>query len=825
MEKIKNPQNKVNAERPFDWDQRDFGGGTYLDPPASEIPDNSVVRADNCKVFPKWIEGRSGTKKWGTATLPVLSGRNNYEATKSGTTITKTAGNDFTAEDVDNYFIWPDGTHEQITGFISSTQVSVESGTSHSPATASDPASIRGPVNGWIFHQSKRLIVLHIDTRFFYSTAALPSWTEIYKKCYESPISDVSVMKIFSDFVFVFNSNGIFKIDLNLSIPEFWKANAAVPENTIIESAESSQSPYGRRYLIAMSRISGNGDRDRTTSNSVIKQESGTPAPDPSNNNQDYREVFNPFPFGSATGSYQKLDCGSTSRTFTEWTSFTLPPGFTITLGGSLHNFSLTTDQMNRVNAATSWDDIALVLQERIQANWPTATATCEWDTDHFVFTNGKTSGKTIGYITDFIVAWATNIGDNTYLNGQDPSAGGNGSISTIEIASVVGPLTPPANEQQWTHYSIYGTKDSGDTYGILNDRNQYVWIDDIPVMKAFSAARDVLGNIVASNGTFEVSDVGSTIRWADGSTDTIATYVNSSTVTGTAGAAITAQGAAIGAIRIVTASQSGTVITRTSGTVFVSSDVGKTFYWADGYSVYIKEFISGTQVRVAENQNHSSQGGCWDPTTRHFNDAVSDEVIENRIYNYLLRQRFWTELPVVNTGGIAPGFMFCAVRGQSTIYYSQMSLGLEYLAGYFNPAFQYELLDDALESFEHFPDQCILFCASSTKRISVNVSKQETVPGTNAVVTLITGVTTVDPEIGCLDFGSIRNIEEGRQILVTSEPGVRMFDGYGYGPNIALDSAGNGRMLDSLRTLQSALASSYDPIEGYIIWGTDRPL
>jgi uncharacterized protein YkvS len=831
MQKVKDANKKTNSEQLFDWEQKSFASSTYLDPPASKIPDNAIVRADDCKVYAEWIEGRTGTKLWGDALLPTLPGRDDYEATKTGFVITITAGLSFTATDVDNYFIWPDGTHEQIAEVLTNSSVRVRTDTPHSAATAGSPGKIRGPINGAFFHSSQRLIVIQVDTRFFYSTIALTSWTEIYRKCYDEPLSDISVFSEYADFLFAFNTNGIYKIDLGLTMPEFYKANAAIPENTITEVTESTARPYVRRYLYAMTRMTGVGDRDRDHGG-VIKLESGTPEPDPDLEYQDFRAVSNPFPFGAEYGTYQELECANTTRTFTEWTSTAAVYnylGFNIVLNGATRNVQL---YRSYTNALTTWEDIATYIQERIRVAFsgvPTVAsgATCEWDSGHFVITSGKEAARTVGYVAAFggITPNTLNIGDDTYLNGRDPAAGGNGTINTVQLTTVIGPLTCPANEQQWTHYSLYGTKDVGSAYGVLNDKNSYVWLGDVPVSKAFSAARDIAGTIQSSTGFFEVGDVGSVIEFADGTTDTIATYVSTTEVTGTPGAAVAAQGAAIGAGSVATATQAGTTVTRTSGDVFAASMVGKTLTWADGYYVYVVEFVDNNTVIVAENQNRVAQGLCWDPTFRNFNDHISDTFIENRYKTHQLQQRFWQELPIINTGIVVPGFMFCAIRDENKFYYSQMGLGREYLAGYYNPAYQYESLDDSMTAFANFPDMCVLYCSRSTKRIPVNISSQIIVPGTNAVVTVISGVTSVDAEIGCLDFGGIRDIGEGQQILVTSEPGVRIFDGYRYSQNLAIDGSGNGYMLNELRLLQAALASSYDPIEGYVIWGTNKAL
>jgi hypothetical protein len=74
---------------------------------------------------------------------------------------------------------------------------------------------------------------------------------------------------------------------------------------------------------------------------------------------------------------------------------------------------------------------------------------------------------------------------------------------------------------------------------------------------------------------------------------------------------------------------------------------------------------------------------------------------------------------------------------------------------------------------------------------------------------------------MGILDNGSIQKPEMGVAIMITSEPAVRKFDGYSYGPNLAeIEKLGMETVMKQLRTWQAATASAYHPNSGYLIWG-----
>jgi len=58
---------------------------------------------------------------------------------------------------------------------------------------------------------------------------------------------------------------------------------------------------------------------------------------------------------------------------------------------------------------------------------------------------------------------------------------------------------------------------------------------------------------------------------------------------------------------------------------------------------------------------------------------------------------------------------------------------------------------------------------------------------------------------------------------MITSEPGIRAFDGYEFSDNLALDGEGVGRIQNDLQTFQAAVAAGYDQLLGYIFWASDQ--
>ncbi len=74
-----------------------------------------------------------------------------------------------------------------------------------------------------------------------------------------------------------------------------------------------------------------------------------------------------------------------------------------------------------------------------------------------------------------------------------------------------------------------------------------------------------------------------------------------------------------------------------------------------------------------------------------------------------------------------------------------------------------------------------------------------------------------LDANVGSTDFGGSVKTDEGVEMVITNEPAIRMFDGQKYSENLATD-----RIMGELQKLNSVYAASYDPINGFIFWGSD---
>lgn len=342
--------------------------------------------------------------------------------------------------------------------------------------------------------------------------------------------------------------------------------------------------------------------------------------------------------------------------------------------------------------------------------------------------------------------------------------------------------------------------------------------------------------------GPFVAGDVGKTvINSTTGASATVTAFVNSNTLTLDSdiffvigqryelyniAAAVGAQPAntqaAIGARTAYKMNQSGTTVTVVTDTPFISGDVGRAIFWSDGKTSVITSFTSSSEVEVADSTTRANLGAAYDILDWGigFNDVITDDVLIDRISDFPLRTRFWTALPSGRFAAFAPGFYFVASRGDSDCFYSQLSQNFEYLGGHHYQPFQQFPIEDRIQGVEAFPEQTIIYGSRTTWRVNTNTTNLVTIPEVGEVVALISGVASVDDSIGIIDDGGLATIELGEQVVITSEPGVRIFDGYKYGENLAIDQNGRPMFLEDLEAMHKVYATAYDKTMGFLFWG-----
>lgn len=840
------------------WSQTNFGRGMVKNAPHEDIPDGSVALLRNAHAFPTEIQPRLASKIYSDIQPPVLTdssgvARSGYGATQTGYIVTSLSGNIFTENDVSNFFVWPGDAnyHCEIFEYISPTQVRVDDSVDRS---ATYGCWLHARLNLNAFHKTMRKKVYLWGTDVYVADdLTLTSWTKAVCVSYEQPSNAISSWDEMDDFGIIANSNGLFLLDFTLDIPVLFKKNTPIPSILIEEEPREELSKHRYDYTYSMSRLAGNGLRDRTDEGAVIRQESGTLAlntnVDPA---RDYGTIWTDRLIDSEVQTQGRLVGGELTRAHSR-------PSYWFGISGvNAGNFRLTINDETQDFfidfgatgfAVGSMPDVAAAIQLVIRTTFPFAT--CEYfkEGHHFVFTSGREESSTIDFGLDGDAPGYTNIsgdleireGDGATVDNLYPFAQPK-EVGVFHTPRV--PIEPTAPEQHWSHYTIYRTTDIGpegvsprvlEATGEELQPLTFTWVKDIRVAGAFLASRDADGLVTASIGTFEEDDVGTPLAWEDGEVDTITEYVSSSQVqTQTAddadyyyGGPKTDEAAAIGGGRVFRGSQTGNVVTRVGGDVFTAADERKTIHWSTGYYSYITEFVNANTVLVHDAMNKEAQGFTMEPLNRVFNDTVPDKTLRNRqgeLYIGLLSHRFYVAMPNVNIIGIVPGFMITARSGESVLHYCQLPNAKKYLSGYYlENRQQNDRVDGGITEILKIPNKFIVFCSTSTWGGPTNVPDIKKLPEFGEAYSIL-HVDVIDERLGVIDIGSIREVWYGVYEMRTSDNAWRQFTEYGYDKQLGDMSVDTNTGQDIVKIDLFAAwpigASAYLDKVGHLWWG-----
>lgn len=796
--------------------------GAFPDADPSLLSLKSLHIAQNYRVFPWGAISRGGSQRIHDIPLPYLPGRTGYSLTKSGTTVTKTAGTDFSADDVGNYIVYDDGKHERIETYIGTTQVTVAKTDAHAASTS---AYVRGPKNARIFHEKKRIHILFIDTRLFYCTSVIvDGWSEIHKSGIGSaPVSEESTLEPFDDYATLKNSGGLYKIDLNSFL--YWRMNSEVPTTRISDVEETVSLPWGKNYLYTMGRLAGTASQTRTRYDSgvEIQHESGTVETDESG--KDYGSVFSGNRTGPGDTTYGKLLCGALVS------PYDVPSGWNVISDGQ---FNIPIDGVTQnikcdFTGATSMSEVG----ERIQSALRDfhATIECIYHSPRFWITNPE-EGGTLGPTTsgsggtDISGAMKGGVGDYWLLSQPqftDPLIIGDLEIPIDQETSMY--------ESLWNVYCIYSSLHIGkygkdQLTGEINNDQLFLWQRDIPAAKAFVASLTTFV-ITAAEGVFEPCDVGCVVRFQNGVEATISLYVDSTHVNSNYSGTVTSQAAAIGgdgsvgkAIRVITASQAGQTVTRSGGDVFSANDVGRIIFWPDGFESHVIGYTDPNTVTVKESATIASTGCCIEPKTRKYCDVIRDDVhgdddnLRTRIGVYALQNRFFTPMPGGCLGKNTANLLTVTSPGLNILYYCAADVNYRHHAGYHYASKQREIFQDGIYSVTECKDTLSIKCANSTRAVPINQFGAYVIEKAGTAIITLTGQQMIDERVGVKHHGGVCVIERSLQIVITGEPAIRIFDGSQYGENLA-----DQRIQKILEACQAAYAMAYSPIDGVHIW------
>jgi hypothetical protein len=746
MSKTFSPKSRQEDERQIQRRQSTFEGGMFADVVPSQIPDNGVYYSKNFRNLGFALEGRTGSKEWGDRTnttscapLPYYKTDIVISTTGSGGGYkTLTSATAFDTSDIGNMVVLENGDELYIENLING-GLTIYS-TTTDVTLPSTPFTIslkkhKTKLNGFYFHKLLKKIIMFYDNDLYVARDLyISAWDKAVCESVDAPASEKVTFDEINNAVVMFNSNGIYKMDLTdypTVNPVYYKINAKVPQAPLDDQDEIITPVVTRRYLYTMSKFK--------------------------------RKTYSTPPTGAE-----------------------------------------------------------LLYENNYLSRFDT--------TNELLLDSGS------------------NLVNNELRDYATYDLGGTNKISGFSI---------PNNETQWDSYSIWATADISPSgldpvSGVGNNSEAYILLGDMPICQAFKVEFS-LGSVVAFNGdsygppTYNFKNIqsGSTVKLystysgitgaAVIQTGDVLIGISHFTINGSTSdqylnaapfTTVMFYGAEKGALLNV----SGGIVNVVSGSTITSGDIGKRIFMQDGRQFHITN-ISGTSGIIAENDTITNAlAGCWGQEggfkkiwdgsswvdgSRFFIDTVDEDVLKARITGYPLYQRFFQELPSSTVGTTIPGWML--VGSNNLLSYSQMPDGYEYLTGYYHPLYQIAQTKDNIRAFGQFIDRLVIYCANSTYFIPTNIIESVDLTELGISISVLSTLNIADTNIGIINSKTLCDVEQNKQILITNEPAVRIFDGTKFS-----DSLSSKRVSNILNKLGTSFSTVYLPYMGYIFWGNE---
>lgn len=342
-------------------------------------------------------------------------------------------------------------------------------------------------------------------------------------------------------------------------------------------------------------------------------------------------------------------------------------------------------------------------------------------------------------------------------------------------------------------------------------------------------------GNTVSIDGDaqniyrFKSSDVGKMLFWEDGKTTVITKYLNPVSVEVRGDREISSERAC--AWDMSTSRTELEIEVTGSSPLYTCAALGAVpeshayLFDTDGNrigQVYESDAESETFTASFSNTPDSTMtvyfGGILPRIVR---DYTTDEIIDNRrkVAFYVLQTRAFLPIPSSRIGEFVAGFIAVAESNSNKIKYSERSVARPWQIGYYLPGFQEEdTIDDIITHLKKYADRLAIFCKKSTWGITASASATIEDTATGFVARTMPRSQIVDNR-GVVHVGSLQDVDINQTIVITHEPAIMIFNGNGFSnANIA-----QGKVMDFLQSFDNDVASSYDPIGGYILYATTK--
>lgn len=662
-------------------------------------------------------------------------------------------------------------------------------------------------------HRGADKLVALFGNRIYVADVIFAGWTQVPALSAEAPDDDAETsIHEFGDNALLINTGGLFVVDLSGDEPFYYQLNTPIPTVKLTDVTYGSGKEHRYKYVYTASRL--DSINNRLDASTTLIRETGSVKAD--ENRIDWAEVWTDDPVGAGDTSYGILTGVALAAAYQSHTGYTAITDGQFKINVNSTAYEVTVD----LSSAQSMRDVGDALQSAARYHADLATLT---------FTLVGTKWVVRGALGDVFTVSTGGGGTGTDLHVILGLSTGTPGTQAASATVTVGELTYPADTKDITHYTMYRGEDSadGDSSGDILG-----FVEDVPAARAFYAA------VVEDTAKFYVEldegqllyrmDVGGTIKLFDGTEFTVTSLVSALRATVytassryalvSAVAAKSRMAAAIGGGLVFSASQSAKVLTTSGLSLDAARDEDSLVFFADGTTEILHKVTSTITADTVNSATRAMQPATMHPVSRKFTDSVSDEKAGSLRGAWPLQTRFWEAMPAGEVSVVTPGWIITAERGSSAYAYGQ--LVYRWSAGYYNPAHQkYSQFWDGVQSMRAKEQYVLIRGATSVYMLQTANWSDVGDIRVGEVVAKLADPKEVSKVGGAIGRGAIQDLESGGEIVVTSEPEVRIWDG---DKNSAGMSAGRVRKSLILRARPSFIAA-YQSICGYFLWFRER--
>jgi hypothetical protein len=793
----------------------------FPDLPGNSLKPNQLSDTTNCTAYDQILVPRTGqVQSFG---LPTGYDSTSFPVDHIGP-LAGVTGYTATASDVGKFLVYASGERTDLilAKGLGNTYTVYDDG-----LTWSDTAVVRDRVWGWYYHKKRSLYVLHIGTDLWVYNG---SWVQVHQSGATALPRSWSKMEEFSDKLLIWNQ-GLYKVDFDRMV--YWKTNVEPGLNTL-----SNPTGYGagylRRYGWTMTRQGGNtypllSDQ---TSNTLF-QESGFNALDA--NNIDYREVFSGSKkCGPDNVEYQELQ---TAQVFTTAGLDGTAMHMGITCNGAVHDI-----QWSAQPGVSTLNDIAAYVQNSGRAAFGTDFF-CRYDSNQAVYQLGLNQPQSTADYQSTPPA-VTGYQDATNFKGKLED----GATIVSDYYYTSNNLTPfsvPSDWKAFTHFTFYQT-DNLVREGTLTtgSPDSFAWMGDVPIMQAIDAT--VCGDtIVAKTGKWLPLTLNDSFAVADqtASTNGLAQdalfYIYNDT---------SASGGFLPFFPVhkpawvFIGCKTGLVMDCTAGHVSaykwlnvwndtnqyksnltdatVALAVGDPLFCSDGAVRYVSSVVTYNNFWLDDTgYSCSKQPCCVEPKTTtgvHWlnlvTDSADDNTVSARVGTLGLRTRFYTAIPAVTTGCVAPGYV---VSGLNTrFYWNDVGVDKQYIIGNCHPTYQQQEISGLITAISLNSNMVSVFTANSTYTTQTNLQLSYTDTANGNVISILPTALLTDMYNGVKSDRYMYQFERDMHIAVNQDSGIRTWNGVQWSDSVVFKKIQN-----RIRALAD-LVVTYDQEYGVVVMG-----